>query len=282
MKKGLILEGGAMRGLFTAGVIDVLMENGIEFDGAVGVSAGAAFGVNYKSKQIGRVLRYNTRFARDKRYCGLGVLLKTGNLYSTEFCYNEVPLVHDIFDFDTYENHPMEFYVVATDVETGKPVYHKFEGRHDCGFDWIRASASMPLVSQIVDIKGQKLLDGGIADSVPIRFFENMGYDKNVVILTRPKTYRKGENKAMPLIKLKYRKYPNLVETMKNRHKVYNDTLDYIEEREKSGNIFVIRPEADLPVDRVERDPVKLKAAYEIGRETAISRLEEIKSYLCI
>lgn len=271
-----------MRGLFTAGVIDVLMENGIEFDGAVGVSAGAAFGVNYKSKQIGRVLRYNTRFARDKRYCGLGVLLKTGNLYSTEFCYNEVPLVHDIFDFDTYENHPMEFYVVATDVETGKPVYHKFEGRHDCGFDWIRASASMPLVSQIVDIKGQKLLDGGIADSVPIRFFENMGYDKNVVILTRPKTYRKGENKAMPLIKLKYRKYPNLVETMKNRHKVYNDTLDYIEEREKSGNIFVIRPEADLPVDRVERDPVKLKAAYEIGRETAISRLEEIKSYLCI
>ena len=155
MKTGLILEGGAMRGMFTAGVIDVLMENGIKFDGAVGVSAGAAFGVNYKSKQIGRVLRYNTKFVRDKRYCGLGVLLKTGNIYSTQFCYEEVPLKHDIFDFDTYEKNPMEFYVVATDVETGKAVYHKYEGRKDHCFDWIRASASMPMVSQIVEIDGQ-------------------------------------------------------------------------------------------------------------------------------
>ena len=280
MKKGLIMEGGAMRGMFTAGVIDVLMENQIDFDGAIGVSAGAAFGVNYKSKQIGRVLRYNTRFVRDKRYCGLRVLLKTGNIYSTQFCYEEVPLKHDIFDFDTFENDPMEFYVVATDVETGKAVYHKYENRNDHCFDWIRASASMPMVSQIVEIEGQKLLDGGIADSIPLKFFESIGYDRNVVILTRQKGYEKKKNEILPLIKLKYRKYPKLVEAMAERHNMYNETLSYIEERERSGELFVIRPEEDLPVRRVEKDPEKLKAAYEIGRKTALENLNKIIDFL--
>ena len=174
MKKGLILEGGAMRGMFTAGVMDVLMERGIKFDGAVGVSAGAAFGVNYKSGQIGRVIRYNTRFVGDKRYCGFKVLLKTGHIFSTDFCYGEVPLVHDPFDFEAYGKNPMEFFVVATDLERGEAVYHKYEGMDDSGFDWIRASASMPLVSRIVEIDGMKLLDGGIADSIPVKFFEGI------------------------------------------------------------------------------------------------------------
>ena len=280
MKTGLILEGGAMRGMFTAGVMDVLMENGIDFDGAVGVSAGAAFGVNYKSKQIGRVIRYNTRFVRDKRYCGLRVLLKTGNVYSTQFCYEEVPLVHDIFDFDTYEKNPMEFYVVATDVDTGKAVYHKYEGRDDHCFDWIRASASMPLVSRIVEIDGQKLLDGGIADSIPVKFFESIGYDRNVAVLTRSKAFVKKKNEILSLIKLKYRKYPRLVEAMASRHDVYNETLDYIEEKEHDGSLLVIRPDEELPVSRVEKDPEKLRAAYEIGRKNALSRIDEIKAFL--
>lgn len=280
MKTGLILEGGAMRGMFTAGVMDVLMENGIEFDGAIGVSAGAAFGVNYKSKQIGRVLRYNTRFVRDKRYCGLRVLLKTGNIYSTQFCYEEVPLKHDIFDFDTFEKNPMEFYVVATDVESGKAVYHKYKGRADHCFDWIRASASMPLVSQFVEINGQKLLDGGISDSIPVKYFESIGYTKNIAVLTQCKGYQKKKNEAMPLVKLKYRKYPNLIETMANRHIVYNDTLAYIEEKEQGGELFVIRPEQELPVSRVEKDPKKLKEAYEIGRRTAEKHLTGISEFL--
>ena len=280
MKNGLILEGGAMRGMFTAGVMDVLMENGIAFDGAIGVSAGAAFGVNYKSKQIGRVLRYNTRFVQDKRYCGVRVLLKTGNIYSTEFCYDEVPLKHDIFDFETYEKNPMEFYVVATDVETGKAVYHKYEGQSDHGFDWIRASASMPLVSRIVEIDGQKMLDGGIADSIPVKYFESIGYDRNIAVLTQCKDFHKKKNKAMPLMKMKYKKYPKLVETMANRHIVYNDTLAYIEEKEQAGDLFVIRPERELPVARVEKDPQKLKEAYEIGRRTASSQMNEIRQYL--
>ena len=280
MKKGLILEGGAMRGMFTAGVMDVLMENGINFDGAVGVSAGAAFGVNYKSKQIGRVIRYNTRFVRDKRYCGLRVLLKTGNVYSTKFCYEEVPLVHDIFDFEAYEKNPMEFYVVATNIETGKAVYHKYEGRGDHCFDWIRASASMPMVSRIVEIDGQKLLDGGIADSIPVKFFESIGYDRNIAVLTRSKAFVKKKNEILPLIKLKYRKYPRLVEAMAARHNVYNETLAYIEEKERDGSLLVIRPDEELPVSRVEKDPEKLRAAYEIGRKTALARIDEIRSFL--
>ena len=282
MKTGLILEGGAMRGLFTAGVMDVLMENGVEFDGAIGVSAGAAFGVNYKSKQIGRVLRYNTKFVRDKRYCGVRVLLKTGNIYSTEFCYKEVPLVHDPFDFDTFEKNPMEFYVVATDVETGRAVYHRYGGRDDHGFDWIRASASMPLVSRMVEIDGQRLLDGGISDSIPVKFFESIGYTKNIAVLTQCRGFQKKKNEAMPLVKLKYRKYPKLIETLANRHIIYNDTLVYIEEKEARGELFVIRPPHELPVSRVEKDPKKLKAAYEIGRKTAEKYLPDIKAYLNI
>ncbi|MBR6709060.1 MAG: patatin family protein [Clostridia bacterium] len=280
MKKGLILEGGAMRGMFTAGVMDVLMENGIVFDGAVGVSAGAAFGVNYKSGQIGRVLRYNTRFVRDKRYCGMRVLLKTGNIYSTEFCYNEVPLKHDPFDFDAYARNPMEFYLVCTDVETGEAVYHRYAGREDHCFDWIRASASMPLVSQIVEIDGRKLLDGGIADSIPVRFFEQIGYNRNIAVLTRPRGYQKSKNSTMPLVRLKYRRYPKFVEAIANRHNMYNETLAYIEQREQAGELFVIRPAQELPVSRVEKDPEKLREAYEIGRKTATVQMAQITEYL--
>lgn len=280
MKTGLILEGGAMRGMFTAGVIDVMMEAGIVFDGIIGVSAGAAFGCNYKSRQIGRVIRYNTRFCQDKRYGGFRVLLKTGDYYSREFCYEEVPLYHDVFDFDAFENNPMEFHVVCTDVETGKPVYHLYGDRTDYAFEWIRASASMPLVSRIVEIDGAKLLDGGIADSVPVQYFESIGYDRNIVVLTRPEGYRKKKDSLLPLMKLKYKAYPKLVETMANRHVEYNDTLDYIARREQAGELLVIRPEAPLPVKRTEKDPEKLRQAYEIGRRTVARRIEEIKRYL--
>lgn len=280
MKKGLILEGGAMRGMFTAGVIDVMMEQGIEFDGAIGVSAGAAFGCNYKSKQIGRVIRYNTRFCRDKRYGGIGVLLKTGNFYSKEFCYEEVPLKHDIFDFDTYESNPMEFYVVCTDVETGKAVYHKYENRHDHAFEWIRASASMPLVSEIVEIDGLKLLDGALADSIPVRYFERIGYDRNVVVLTRPMGYQMKQDSILPLMKLKYRRYPKLVGAIETRYKKYNETLSDIARREQEGTLLVLRPEQPLPVSRTEKDPAKLRQAYEMGRQTALKRIREITQFL--
>ena len=280
MKKGLILEGGAMRGMFTAGVMDVMMEQGIEFDGAVGVSAGAAFGCNYKSRQIGRVIRYNTRYCRDKRYGGFRVLLKEGNFYSKSFCYEELPRKLDIFDYDIYESNPMEFYVVATDVDTGKAEYHLLKDRHDHGFEWIRASASMPLVSRMVPIEGRSYLDGALADSIPLRFFESMGYDRNVVILTQPMGFRKKPDSLLPLMKRCYRKYPALVRSMNCRHEQYNATLDYIARKEAAKELLVIRPTEKLPISRTEKDPEKLRRVYEMGRAVAQARIEEIRTYL--
>lgn len=280
VKKGLIMEGGAMRGMFTAGVIDVLMEHGIEFDGAIGVSAGAAFGCNYKSKQIGRAIRYNVKYCNDKRYSGIGSLIRTGNLFNTEFAYGEVPLKRDVFDFETYRSNPMKFYVVCTDVETGKPVYHSYEAKEGENFDWIRASASLPLISKIVKIDGQKLLDGGIADSIPLRYFEKAGYEKNVIILTRPLDYRKKPNKMIPLIKAVYKKYPAFIKTMANRHHIYNKTIAYIRKREQEGKVFVIRPAAPLPVSRMEKDPDKLRMAYALGRDAAQEQIEKIQKFL--
>lgn len=274
------MEGGAMRGMFTAGVIDVMMEHGVDFDGAIGVSAGAAFGCNYKSKQIGRVIRYNTRFSRDKRYGGFWVFLKEGNFYSKKFCYEEIPLQYDVFDYDTYESDPMEFYVVCTDVDTGKAEYHKYENRHDHGLEWIRASASMPLVSRMVEIDGRRYLDGALADSIPVRYFASIGYDRNVVILTQPKGFRKKPDSLLPMMKLYYRKFPKLVERISTRHEQYNETLDYIARREAAGELLVIRPPEKLPIGRTEKDPDKLRLVYEIGRQTAEIRIEEIQKYL--
>ena len=182
MKKGLILEGGAMRGMYTAGVLDIFMENDITVDGAIGVSAGAAFGCNLKSKQIGRTIRYNTKYCRDPRYVGLRSLIKTGDIYGADFCYNQIPNRLDIFDVETYQKNPMDFYVVTTDVETGKPIYHLCPNGDATDIKWFRASASMPMVSNIVEIDGFKMLDGGISDSIPIHKFMEMGYEKNIVI----------------------------------------------------------------------------------------------------
>ena len=269
-----------MRGMFTAGVMDVMMENSIEFDGAIGVSAGACFGCNYKSKQIGRGLRYNVRFCADKRYSGLSVLLKEGNIYSTSFCYGEVPLKYDVFDFEAYAKNPMEFFVVCTDIETGMPVYHRYGGICDHGFDWIRASASMPMVSQIVEIDNLKLLDGGVSDSIPIRYFESIGYHRNVIVLTQPDGYVKKKNGMLPFMRLKYRQYPKLVEAMANRHIVYNETLSYIKQRENTGELLVIRPDRPLDISRVEKNPEELKRVYQIGRNVATQRLNDIEEFL--
>lgn len=279
-KTGLIMEGGAMRGMFTAGVIDVFMENKIEFDGGIGVSAGACFGCNYKSKQIGRAIRYNIKYCKDKRYCSLWSFIKTGDLYGADFCYHELPEKLDIFDNETYNTNPMEFYVVATDVETGKAVYKKCDTTEGKLLDWIRASASMPLASRIVEVDGYKLLDGGIADSVPIKYFESIGYNKNVVILTQPQDYVKEKNKLLPMMKIMLRKYPKLIDAVAKRHEIYNKTTEYILKKEQKGEIFVIRPDEKLPISRTEKNPDKLKEVYNSGRTIAERQLKEIKEFL--
>ena len=280
MRTGLVLEGGAMRGMFTAGVMDVMMEQGIRFNGAIGVSAGAAFGVNYKSGQIGRVLRYNVRFCRDKRYCGLWSYLKTGDLYSTSFCYGEVPLHLDPFDFEAYAQNPMRFYVVCTDVRTGEAVYHEYTGYADHGLDWIRASASLPLAANIVRIDGRELLDGGMVDSIPLRYMESLDYTRNVVVLTQPRGYLKKPSNLLPLIRLRYRAYPALIHALENRHCMYNEELSYVAKREREGKAFVIRPREALPIGRVEKNPEKLRMVYTLGREAAEEALPALSAFM--
>ena len=279
-KTGLVLEGGAMRGIFTAGVTDIMMENGIDFDGVIGVSAGAAFGCNYKSKQNGRAIRYNLKFCNDKRFCSVQSLIKTGDMFGAEFCYHELPSKHDIFDTKTFEENPQEFYVVCTDVITGKPVYKRLDKAEYNDLEWIRASASMPLASRIVEIDGYKLLDGGISDSIPLAYFQKIGYEKCVVILTQPKGYIKTPSKSIYAAKLMLRKYPELLKTLENRPEVYNKQVKYIRNEEKKGNVFVIAPEEKLPVNRVEHDADKLRAVYEIGRKIGKNRLNDLKAFL--
>lgn len=280
MKTGLILEGGGMRGLFTAGVMDVFMENGIEFDAAIGVSAGAAFGCNFKSRQIGRVIRYNKQFAKDPRFCSLRSLIKTGDLFGAEFCYHTIPDTIDIFDTQAYIDNPMDFYVVVTDVETGEAVYVNSDEAGDDSLEYFRASASMPLVSRAVKIKGRKYLDGGIADSVPLQYFESISFKKNVIILTQPAGYVKKPSSAVKLMKYALKEYPTVAKTMENRHNEYNETLALIAEREKSGDALVIRPEAALEICRIEHNPDVMQRVYEQGRAVAEKRLEEIKSFI--
>ena len=279
MKKGLVLEGGAMRGLFTAGIIDVMMEAKVEPDGLIGVSAGAAFGCNYKSRQPGRAIRYNKRFARDKRYCSWQSWLKTGNLYNADFGYRIIPTQYDIFDDKAFEENPMEFYAVCTDVETGKPVYKKLEKSGQLTYDWIRASASMPLASKVVELEGMKVLDGGVADSIPLEYFESIGYEKNMVILTQPDGYVKEHNKLMPLMRLSLRKYPNMIEAMNNRHIMYNKELSYVYQAESTGRALVIRPEAPLPIGHISHNPDEMQRVYEIGRTTGMKYIERIKAF---
>lgn len=280
MKRGLVLEGGAMRGMFTSGVIDVMMENGVEYDGLVGVSAGACFGCNYKSRQPGRALRYNLRFCRDPRYAGFRSLLRTGDIYGADLCYREIPDELDPFDYDAFEQNPMAFYVVCTDVHTGEAVYHRLPHARTGEMEWIRASASMPLVSRIVHAGGRELLDGGVADSIPLKFFEGEGYARNVVVLTQPEGYVKGPNKLVPAARLTLRKYPKLVDAMARRHEIYNASTAYLRERERAGMAYVIRPAAPLEVGHIEHDPAKLRAAYELGRAAGEANLNGVRAFL--
>lgn len=280
MKTGLVLEGGGMRGLFTAGVMDVLMEHGICFDGIVGVSAGATFGCNYKSRQPGRVLRYNIRFKDEPRYMGLRSLLRTGDLVGAEFSYHTMPNELDVLDRDTFRRDPTEFHVVCTDAETGQPVYHRIDDMDDVEADWIRASASMPIVSRPVSLDGRLLLDGGISDSIPLRYFEGLGFLRNVVVLTQPKGFYKQRTKLMPLFHLFMRRYPAIIRAMSRRHLMYNDELSYLEEQEQKGHIVIVYPQDTLPIGRTEQDETKMRRVYAMGRLKAEEMLPTVQTFL--
>ena len=279
MKRGLVLEGGAMRGLWTAGITDVMMEHDIWPDGLIGVSAGAAFGCNYKSRQIGRAIRYNMRFAKDSRYSGIRSLLTTGDYFNAEFDYHIVPKQYEIYDDDAFNRNPMEFIVVCTDVETGEAVYKPLTEANYDTYEWIRASASMPLVSKVVNIHGRKLLDGGVADSIPLAYTESIGYDRNVVVLTQPLGYQKEHNRLMPLMRLALRRYPEMIKALDYRHIMYNKQLEYVAQAEREGRCLVIRPDAKIPIGHISHNPQQMQHVYQIGRAIGERYIERIKDF---
>ena len=279
MRVGLVLEGGAKRGIYTAGVLDVMLEHNLLADGVFGVSAGAIHGCSYVSKQIGRSIRYNMKYGNDYRFMSFKSLFLTGNMVDTEFCYHDLPEKLDPYDNDAFMKSGIEFYAVCSNVESGKPEYIKCKDMF-ADIDYIRASASMPLVSQIVEVGGKKLLDGGIADSIPLKAAENHGFEKNIVVLTRPQGYRKKKASLGWLIAWFYRKYPNFVKAFENRHKMYNDELDYIEKQEKAGKILVIRPSRLVKISKMEQNLDIVREMYDLGRSDALKMIDKIEKYM--
>lgn len=279
-KYGLVLEGGAMRGLFTAGVLDVLMENDVRAQAVVGVSAGACFGCNYKSWQPGRAIRYNLRFCGDRRYAGLHSLLTTGDVYNALFCYGDIPLRLDPFDEAAYERSPMTFAVVCTDLATGRAVYKQIDRFDGAGLTWIRASASMPLVSRIVRVEGRELLDGGIADPIPLAWMEGQGYARNIVVRTQPRGFFKQPNRMLPAIRAAYRQYPRFVASVADRHERYNAELRYIRDQERAGAVFLLCPDEPLNIGSVEKDRAEMRRVYNHGRFVAQRELPRLRAWL--
>ena len=278
MKIGLVLEGGAMRGMFTAGVLDVLLDEQIAVDGAVTVSAGALFGINYPAKQRGRVLRYNLKYLHDKRYMGWHSLFTTGNVVNKAFAFYELPFTLNPFDQATFAASQIDFWVTLTNIETGEPEYVKITDAF-AQMEALRATSAMPMVSRVVEIEGKKYLDGGISDSIPLDKAMALGYDKIIVILTRPLDYRKKPSNNW-LFKLFYRNYPKLIERWANRYAEYNQAVEKVIEMEKAGKIFVIRPSESLDISRLEKDLAKVQAMYDLGVKDGQAALSELKDYL--
>ena len=278
MKIGLVLEGGAMRGLFTAGVLDIFLDNNVEVTDVVGVSAGTLFGVNYVSKQRGRALRYNLKYINDKRYMNVKSWLKTGNLINKDFTYYKLPFQLDVFDNKTFKESPINFFATVTNIETGEAEFVKIKDAYK-QMETLRATSALPFISEIIEVGGKKYLDGGISNSIPIDFFEKQDFDKVIVILTRPITYRKEKTTGIQY-KLFYKKYPKLVEKLENRYKEYNDTVDKIVELEKEGKLFVIRPSENITIKRLEKDIEKLQKVYDLGLKDGNNIIEDLKQYL--
>ena len=279
IKAGLVVEGGGMRGVYSAGVLDFFIEKDLFFENNYGVSAGACHLCSYLAKQYKRAFRVNVDYLDDKRYCSVHSLLKTGNLFGAEMFYDIIPNELDLFDYDTYNKNKSNFYAVITNINTGKPEYVKI-GDLKKDIIYVRASSSLPLLAQNVKINDKEYLDGGISDSIPIKKSIADGNKKNIVILTRDKTYRKEKNSLMPIMKLKYKKYPNFVKAMANRHIVYNETLDFIKALEKNRDVFVIRPKKPVTIGRTEKNREKLEALYNDGYNDAKDCYEDLLKYL--
>lgn len=278
MKTGLILEGGAMRGMFTAGVLDYWMEKEISVDGIIGVSSGTLFGVNYASGQKGRALRYNLEHVGKSSYMGLRSLITTGNIVNKEYAYYKIPMELDVFDDEAFQKSGIDFYATVTNVDTGEAEYIKIDSVFD-QMEVMRATSAMPFLSEMVEWNGKKYLDGCIADSVPLQKCLEMGYDKVIVILTRTAGYRKPSMNET-LVRHYYKDYPKLAEGLVNRFKEYNSTMCLLEKLERQGKIFVIRPSKELKLRKLERNYERLTEAYIQGMKDARFGIGNLRNYL--
>jgi predicted patatin/cPLA2 family phospholipase len=279
MKTGLVLEGGAHRAIYTAGVLDVLNEHNIMFDGVVGVSAGAIHGCAFVSKQKGRSIGYTLKYAKDKRYMSFYSWLTTGNLVGEQFCYHDLPEKLFPFDHKTFEASPTKFYAVCTNLESGQAEYIYCDELRT-KLSYIRASASMPMVSTTSEINGKKYLDGGIADSIPVQAFRQMGYERCVVVQTRAAGYQKKKNKLAWLAHLRYSRYPKFIQAIKNRHIMYNRELAEIEQLQQKGEVLVIRPSREIKISHTEHNTDVLQAVYNLRREDTLRILPQLKEFI--
>lgn len=280
-KTGFVLEGGAMRGIYTAGVLDVFMEEGIRVNGVAGVSAGAIHGASYVSEQPGRNFRYHKKYCKNWRFMSFRSWLLTGDMVGYEFCYDTIPYQLDPFDFKKFAESETEFFAGVTNVETGRAEMLSSRSEKELLAN-IHASASLPVVSKIVHIGEKKYLDGGISDSIPAEAFKRIGYNRQIVVLTRPEGYRKSPEKLLSVIRKQYRKYPEFVKACEKRYLVYNETLDKLEAEAQDGSIVLIRPSECIPIKRTEKNPKVVQAQYELGRRDAQKKLEEVKEYLSV
>jgi len=281
MKTCFVLEGGALRGLYTAGVLDYLFDKKVNIDCIIGVSAGALFGVNYFSKQPGRGLRYNLKYCNDKRYMSIRSLLLTGNIVNKNFAYYKVSNVLDPFDNETFKKSKKDFYAVVTNTITGLPEYIKITSPLE-QMEELRATSAMPLLSRMIKINGNRYLDGAVADSIPVMKALEMGYDRVVVVLTQPYEYRKPAftPKNMKRIMKRYKNHPMLVKALFNRSDMYNETLDKIKELEKSKKIFVIRPSQDVDINPVKKKKEDLQRVYDTGYKDIENNYKDLLKYL--
>ena len=276
-KTAFVLEGGAMRGLYSAGVLDVFMQNDVWCDAIYGVSAGALFGMNFKSRQIGRAIRYNLKYAHNKHYMGFYSLITTGNIMNRDFCFDKLVYELDPLDFETFKKTPVNFFAVVTNVNKGCAEYFKIDDAKK-DLEKLRASGSMPFVSKFVEINSEKYLDGAISDPVPFKKVLDEGYEKIIVVLTRAENCAK-QKEHLPY-KLVYGKYPNFIKCANKQFEVYNETLNLIKKYENEGKISVLRPSKNLNIARVEKNLKKLKAIHKLGVDDCISNLDKIKEYL--
>lgn len=273
MKTGLVLEGGGLRGVFTAGVLDALLEGNYHADYVIGASAGAANGASYVSGQFERGLRTNTDYLRDPRYMGLRSLLLHGSLFGMDFIFHEIPQRLDPFDFEAFAANPCEFVIPAIDIETGETVYFTKDEFGD-DMEALRATTSLPVLAKPVAYKGRLLLDGGVGDPIPVRRALADGCDRIVAVLTRERGYRKEPQSFRAVYRHVYRKYPAMAKALEGRHRIYNETLEFLAGLECGGTAAVLAPPKPPEVRRVERDREKLLALYREGLEAGRALLK--------